>query len=285
MTEAVECVWVIRGIPANSDAANCPRPPPAPPRVAASPFRRERMKHVIALSGGKDSTALALRLAEVEPRDYVFVCTPTGNELPDMYAHWRKLGDLLGKRITPITHRTGLSGVVREQKMLPNFRARFCTRILKIEPYRVWLAANTPCVSYVGLRADEEGRAGGAYGDIDGVQMRFPLREWGWSKKDVLDYLEKRGVAIPKRTDCAICYHQRIGEWFDLWQTYPEEWAAGEALEAEIGGTMRSPGRDTWPVSMKDLRAAFEGGRVPREIINRQSDPNREIGACRACTL
>jgi len=52
--------------------------------------------HVVALSGGKDSTALALRLAEVEPRDYVYVCTPTGNEPAAMFAHWRQLGDLLG---------------------------------------------------------------------------------------------------------------------------------------------------------------------------------------------
>lgn len=243
------------------------------------------MLHVIALSGGKDSTALALRLAEAEPRDYVFVCTPTGNELPEMFAHWRKLGELLGKRLFPITHRTGLRGVVREQGMLPNFRARFCTRILKIEPYRRWLAENTPCVSYVGLRADEQHRVGGAYDDIPGVQMRFPLREWGWNKADVLGYLAKRGVEIPRRTDCAICYHQRIGEWFDLWRNHPAEWAEGEALEAEIGGTLRTPGRDTWPTSMKDLRAEFEAGRVPRDVLQRETDPNRDVGACRVCTL
>lgn len=243
------------------------------------------MKHVIALSGGHDSTALALRLAEVEPRDYVYVCTPTGNELPTMFDHWRKLGEMLGKPITPIMHRTGLQGVVREQKMLPNFRARFCTRILKIEPYRFWLSQNRPCVSYVGLRADEEGRAGGAYGDIIGVEMRFPLREWGWGEDEVQDYLRSRSVVVPKRTDCAICYHQQIGEWWDLWNEYPEEWAVGEALEKEIGGTLRSPGRDTWPVSMKDLRAAFESGRMPKAILKRQTNPTRQTGGCRVCTL
>ena len=49
------------------------------------------MKHVIGLSGGKDSTALALRLAEIEPRDYEYICNETGNELPEMQAHWAKL--------------------------------------------------------------------------------------------------------------------------------------------------------------------------------------------------
>lgn len=53
--------------------------------------------HVVALSGGKDSTAMALRLRELNPDvDYVYVCTPTGNELPEMWEHWRKLGQLLG---------------------------------------------------------------------------------------------------------------------------------------------------------------------------------------------
>jgi 3'-phosphoadenosine 5'-phosphosulfate sulfotransferase (PAPS reductase)/FAD synthetase len=53
-------------------------------------------RHIVGLSGGKDSTAMALRLAEVEPRDYEFICTPTGNELPQMLAHWAKLEALLG---------------------------------------------------------------------------------------------------------------------------------------------------------------------------------------------
>jgi tRNA(Ile)-lysidine synthase TilS/MesJ len=42
------------------------------------------MNHIVALSGGKDSVAMALRLVEVEPRDYLYVCTPTGNELHPM---------------------------------------------------------------------------------------------------------------------------------------------------------------------------------------------------------
>lgn len=57
-------------------------------------------RHVVALSGGKDSTAMALRLAEIEPRDYTYVITPTGNEFPEMIAHWRHLSDMLGKPLT-----------------------------------------------------------------------------------------------------------------------------------------------------------------------------------------
>lgn len=78
------------------------------------------MKHVVALSGGKDSTAMALRLAEVEPQDYTYVCTPTGDEPPEMFAHWRKMGDLLGKPILPIVGGT-LQGLIKRQNALPNW--------------------------------------------------------------------------------------------------------------------------------------------------------------------
>jgi 3'-phosphoadenosine 5'-phosphosulfate sulfotransferase (PAPS reductase)/FAD synthetase len=241
-------------------------------------------RHVVALSGGKDSTALALLLAEREPRKYLYLCTPTGNEPEAMFAHWRKLGELLGSPVVPIMSPGGLAACIQKQRTLPNFRRRFCTRILKIEPYRAWLALNAPATSYVGLRADEEGRAGGAFGDIPGITMRFPLREWGMTEADVWAHLNARGVSIPRRTDCKWCFHQHIGEWWLFWIEDPEGWREGEALETKMGATFRSPGRDTWPVGMKGLREAFESGRIPK-TVEKEMNPQRNTGACRVCTL
>ena len=64
------------------------------------------MKHVVALSGGKDSTAMALELNAREPRDYSYLITPTGNEPPEMVAHWSRLECLLGKSLTVVTRST-----------------------------------------------------------------------------------------------------------------------------------------------------------------------------------
>lgn len=165
------------------------------------------MKHVVAISGGKDPVALALRLREVEPRDYEYLITPTGNELPEMNEHWRRLETLLGKPLTVLKPfpGDGLLALIQQQNALPNFRQRWCTRILKIEPTIAWLKANSPCIQYVGLRADEDERVG-IYGDIPGVSQRYPLREWGWGIEDVWRYLAEQGVKIPQRTDCAWCY-------------------------------------------------------------------------------
>lgn len=249
------------------------------------------MKYVVALSGGKDSTAMALRLAEIEPRDYVYVITPTGNELPEMFVHWRKVSDLLGKPLVPILHgKRSLQGLIREQKMLPNHQARWCTRMLKLEPYYGWLSTQTPCTSYVGLRADEESRPGMIFPDADGVIMDFPMRRWGWSISDVTGYLESRGISIPERTDCAMCFWQKLGEWFLLWRDNPQAYAEAEALEAfvtEARGrpyTLRSNERDAWPAALKDLRAEFENGKVPTRSL-KMMDSRRQSGACRVCTL
>jgi 3'-phosphoadenosine 5'-phosphosulfate sulfotransferase (PAPS reductase)/FAD synthetase len=238
------------------------------------------MKHVVALSGGKDSTAMALRLKQIEPRDYIYVCTPTGNELPEMFEHWKRLGEMLGKPLTPVVGGT-LTGLIAQQNALPNWRQRWCTRMLKIEPYAAWLLKQGgEITSYVGLRADEEERAGVVY---PGIINRFPMREWGWGINDVFRYLNGLNVVIPKRTDCAWCFFQRIGEWWDLWRDYPEIYAQGEAQEEKIGHTFRSPGKDTWPIGLKELREKFETGHIP---TGADLQPNLFNQAkCRECTL
>ncbi len=251
--------------------------------------------HVVALSGGKDSTAMALRLAEIEPDvPKVYVCTPTGNELPEMFDHWNKLGGLLGQRLTPVMA-ASLEDRIKHYNALPNWRQRWCTRELKIEPFARYLATVVPAIAYVGLRADEEPRPGVDYSFVGKVTTRHPLKEWGWGMAEVVGYLEQRGVTIPDRTDCGVCFFQRLPEWFDLWRDHPDAYAQGERWEAATEHTFRSPGRDSWPAGLAELRAEFEGGRIPRGWVPREDRGNRQLGLlprdpladakCRACTL
>lgn len=246
-------------------------------------------RQIVALSGGKDSTALALALNEYEPGRYEYVCTPTGNELPEMEEHWKRLEDMLGAELTRLGDRT-LMGLIVEQGAIPNHAARWCTRMLKLETYYRWLDKQGPAISYVGLRADEEGRPGMTFPDTGDVRMEFPMQRWGWTLHDVLTFLRDKGVEVPERTDCALCFWQKIGEWYVLWRDFPEEYEKGVMLEDLVSArrgkqyTFRSPQRDSWPASLRELRAEFEAGKVPERSL-RMMDKRRMSGACRVCTL
>lgn len=246
-----------------------------PTAVTENLTMRNEPKHVVGLSGGKDSTALALRLAEIEPRDYEYICNETGDELPEMVAHWARLEELLGKPIIRVRHSRDLKAEIRKQRMLPSVFGRWCTRVMKIEPtieYMETLAEGS--VLYVGLRADEEARRG-LYGED--VAVRFPMREWGWAEADVWAYLDERGVCIPERTDCAMCPYQRLGEWRDLYTKHPDRYIELVQLEDEIGATLRSPGRDTWPADLRSLAKEFDSGRKLRQY--------KRATTCRVCSL
>lgn len=222
------------------------------------------MRHVIGLSGGKDSTCLALALNEFEPREYTYICTPTGHELPEMHAWWEFLEGMLKKKIIRITNKDRtLEDLVQIYNALPNRRQRWCTRQLKIEPTIAWIVRNSPATLYVGLRADEDEREG-IYGDL--VKSDFPFKRWGWGIKDVHAYLDHRGIKplIPARTDCYDCYAQRLVEWKRLWENHPELYEAACRREDATGHTYRSPSRDTWPARLRDLAREFASGRPLR---------------------
>jgi hypothetical protein len=229
----------------------------------------------VAFSGGKDSTALVLRLAELGE---AFSClfTPTGDELPDLLVHLHAIIDRVQRPLIVPPNQT-LYHWIDFHQALPNWRMRWCTRQIKIQPCIDYLQQHPGSTLIVGLRADEEARVG-LYGDY--ATYRYPLREWGWKLGDVWTYLNAQGIEVPARTDCALCYGQRLIEWYRLWQQYPDRFEQGVQLETKYGHTFRSAQRDSWPAALVDLRREFEGGRVPPV---RRVDPGQQ--PCRVCRL
>jgi hypothetical protein len=204
---------------------------------------------------------MAIRLRELNPDTaYEFVLTPTGDELPPMVKHWNKLESILGplKRLPTIT----LMDLIEQKQMLPAFHARFCTEYIKVRPFIEYMRSLPKgSVMYVGLRADEQMRKGVR---SPGVTSIYPMRDWGWGIEDVIKYLREKGVTIPKRTDCGCCYDQRLSEWKDLLDNYPDRYEKYVQLEKKMGHTFRSPKRDSWPAPLDELREEFRSGRKLR---------------------
>lgn len=246
-------------------------------------------QQIVALSGGKDSTAMALAQAYFEPGNYRYAITPTGDELPDMVAHWALCEEMLGAELEAVGVRT-LAGLIVEQKAIPNHRQRWCTRMIKLEPFYAWLGAMGLVLSYVGLRADEEGRPGMVFPSVGNIEIDFPMQRWGWVIEDVIAFLDLLGTVVPDRSDCALCFWQKLGEWYNLWLYHRDRFDRGIALEALVTTargkpyTFRSPQRDSWPADLAGLAAEFEKGRVPTRSLA-MMDSRRLVGACRVCTL
>lgn len=240
---------------------------------------------------------MSLRLRELQPEtEFIFISTPTGNEPSEVFEHLANVEKLLGQSINFIGWQGVLDGVdclekcIHKNKMIPNWRARFCTRQLKIEPTLDFLRRSSPCVHYVGLRADEPDRRG-IYDDLDGVEHRFPMREWGWTIDDVRNYLKCRGVSVPRRTDCEWCFFQRLHEWKRLRKNNRRSYDRAVEIERQIGATFRSDRRDTWPAALEHLGEAFDTGRPVRgyseetqlSLLDDVSCDREDL--CRVCSM
>ena len=201
-------------------------------------------RHVLGLSGGKDSAALAVYMRDHHPEldiDYFF--TDTGEELPEVYEFLGRLEGYLGKPIARLNPRRDFQFWLREYNhFLPSAQTRWCTRKLKLAPFeqwvRPWLATGDKVTSYVAIRADEDYREGYA-SKADNLFVKLPFREAGIDKAAVVDILESSGVGYPKyyewrsRSGCTFCFFQQKIEWVRLKERHPEAFEAAKALEKD----------------------------------------------------
>lgn len=252
-------------------------------------------KHVLGISGGKDSAALAVFVRQNYPEldvDYFF--TDTGKELPEVYEFLGRLEGFLGKPIARLNPRRDFDFWLREYKhFLPSAQTRWCTRQLKLAPFEQWirpmLAAGDTVSTYVAIRADEEYREGYT-SKHDNLKVRLPFREAGIDKKGVMDILESSGVGVPKyydwrsRSGCTFCFFQQKIEWVRLKERHPEAFEEAKQYEKnalEHGSpftwTQGEPlGELEKPARVIQIVTDFER-RKQRDLASRPINPLRPI--------
>ncbi|MCI4188376.1 phosphoadenosine phosphosulfate reductase family protein [Dickeya dianthicola] len=201
-------------------------------------------RHVLGLSGGKDSAALAVYMRDAYPHldiDYFF--TDTGEELPEVYEFLGRLEGYLGKPITRLNPRRDFRFWLKQYNhFLPSPQTRWCTRQLKLLPFeewiKPWLTTGDDVTSYVAIRADEDYREGYT-SKSSNLHVKLPFREAGIDKPGVMDILESSGLGYPKyyewrsRSGCTFCFFQQKIEWVRLKERHPEAFEAAKALEKD----------------------------------------------------
>ena len=191
-------------------------------------------RHIVSLSGGKDSTALAIYLKDKIPKlEYVFC--DTGSELIETYEYLERVEAYLGAKIVRLN-----SGKVFEEYLnkymnyLPSPMARWCTAEMKIKPYEEYVGQDK-CYSYVGIRADESRE--GYISTLTNIIPKYPFKEDGIDRTGVYKILEDSGLGLPKyyewrsRSGCYFCFFQRSIEWVGLLERHPYLFEKAEAFE------------------------------------------------------
>lgn len=191
-------------------------------------------RHILGLSGGKDSAALAIYMRDRVPQmEYVF--TDTDKELPETYEYIAKLEAFLGKPVVRLNADRGFDHWLElHHGFLPSARVRWCTRQLKLKPFEEYVGS-AQVVSYVGIRADEDRE--GYISTKPNIKAVFPFKEDGIAKADVFRILEESGVGIPEyykwrtRSGCYFCFFQRKSEWAGLLERHPDLFEKAKAYE------------------------------------------------------
>ena len=234
-------------------------------------------RHVLGISGGKDSAALAVWMRDKHPElDIVYFFTDTGEELPEVYEFLGRLEGYLGKPIARLNPRRDFRFWLREYNhFLPSPQTRWCTRKLKLAPFeqwvKPWLAAGDKVFSYVAIRSDEDYREGYS-AKAANLFVRLPFREAGIDKPGVIDILDSSGVGYPKyyewrsRSGCTFCFFQQKIEWVRLREQHPENYEEAKELEKdamEHGSPFTwSKGESLWdmekPERIAEIKAEYE---------------------------
>lgn len=213
----------------------------APPELLAELDKGAEL--VLSMSGGKDSTAMALALREAGCEDWRAVFMDTGWEHPETYRYVREvLPSVIGREVVELRavvevperyreeveaieallgHESAFIRVGVRKGMFPSRQIRWCTQELKIYVWRRWAREQTDrLVSVQGIRSAESAARSGlpAFEPHDGdASVWRPLIEW--TTQDVIDIHARHGVRPnplylqgASRVGCWPCIHARKAE-------------------------------------------------------------------------
>lgn len=244
-----------------------------------------KVRHILGLSGGKDSASLAIYMRGRLP-DIEYIFCDTGQELPEVYEYLDRLEAYLGQRIVRLTNegRDFDHYLSVYNNYLPSPTARWCTRHLKLEPLEHYVADDN-VVNYVAIRADED-RAG-YLSTKPNITSAFPFRDDGIVKADVFRILNSSGLGIPSyyewrsRSGCYFCFFQRNIEWVELYERYPSYFRQAmeyEKIDPETGQQYTwNQGESLADISRPERRAQIKAEHARQQVDSSRKSTSRNL--------
>lgn len=242
---------------------------------------------VLSLSGGKDSTALALEWLKRHQQDPVtyplheVMYCDVGMEFPAMVEHINHLEKIFvaaGIKFTKLQPKKSFEYLMFEHwpKFKPNGKyknqgyswpgpqSRWCTKEKTgvLDGYTNKLQKKWKVIKLVGLAADEKHRL--ERKNNQNPNHRHPLIDWGWSEADCLQYCYAAGFdwgglyELFGRVSCWCCPLNSLDELRKLRTHFPDLWARLLDMEHRTWKTFRAD----YSVDQLEIRFAFEEERL-----------------------
>ncbi len=266
------------------------------------------MRHILSLSGGKDSAALAVYMRDRVPNmEYIF--HDTEKELPETYEYLGRLEAILGKPIARTSPTDSFDHWLSVYGgMLPSNHRRWCTRMLKLRPFENYVG-DDKVINYVGLRADEHRT--GYISTKPNITAVYPFQEDGLVLNDIHRILEESGLGLPtytkwgrSRSGCYFCFYQQKIEWVRLKETHPDLYERAKQYEelslaqgvdftwskSESLAELEQPAR---MAAIKENRARVDARKQERRssrplaetLGGLEAEPQAEDDGCLICSL
>jgi 3'-phosphoadenosine 5'-phosphosulfate sulfotransferase (PAPS reductase)/FAD synthetase len=219
-------------------------------------YKTGSLKHIISFSGGKDSTAMLLKMVEMKmPIDEVIFCD-VGLEFPQMYEHIDSVEKYLGIKITKVRDPKGFEFYL-EKYGWSNFKFRWCTTTLKLQHKKKYLKKYQNRIEYLGIAFDEKERTEKKH-HKKFHNLRYPLIEWEMTERDCLQYCYERGFNWDglyekfRRVSCFCCPLKGMDEYYNLYKFYPDLWNELKRLDKLSEKQFR------FDLSVNDMEIIFE---------------------------
>lgn len=227
------------------------------------------MKHIVSFSGGKDSTAMLLRMIELNMRiDEIIWFDCDTWEFPQMKTHVDKVSKFINREITILKDKKGFDYWMFDHKFtrgkrrnsqrgygFPSPCRRWCTR-QKADTLGKHMRGN---IVYFGYAIDEYQRQFKSMIQRKKYEIKYPLIEWGWSEADCLNYCYLKEFnweglyKIFHRVSCWCCPLQGLEELRRLRKHFPFLWHILLDMQRNTWGTFRTDGTTVF-----DLEKRFQ---------------------------
>lgn len=236
-------------------------------------------KYIASISGGKDSTAMILKILEKNMPLDECIFFDTGWEYQAIYKNIKKIEKILNKKNIKLVILKSVysfdflfsektvkkrNGKMQNGYLWCGGRCRWGTKE-KTRTCNKYLREQGECIQYIGIAADEKKRI------KKNENIIYPLVNESMTEKDCLEYCKKNGFDwkekdielydILDRVSCFCCRNKNMKELNNMRIYLPEYWEKLKEMQKKVDMPFRKDGKTISELELYFTEKEKKGGK------------------------